>query len=213
MFRRSTNNPWISPSGYLNTGAFDQIGGFEQVGSRFPGLLGQTVVHSNASALRESDSAIGTLYMGIYQLVRFSSTASAVQRGELLFWETLANNGLNDFEVTNVVTAPAAFRAGFALFGGAGDTLDNKYGWIQVAGLASTRFIDDVTANTLGTVVVQTSLTSAEVDAIADATDYITTLTAYKTILGIAYELPADTTGGAITRVLMNPMGFYPNIG
>lgn len=220
MFRKSTNNPWVSPDGFINSGPFLTIGGEDSApvlqlpgAGRFPGLLGATMVCSSSDALQVSKTSVGTLYEGVYQLVKFAASTTALQRGELLFWNTLALNGVNNLEVSNVVAATSGFRAGVSLFDAPLETADGKYGWIQVAGLASMRFIDAVTSNVLGNVVVQSSLTSAEVDAIADATDFFTTMGAYKLPVGLAYELPVDQAGGAVTRVLMSLGAFYPVIG
>ena len=95
MFRKSSNNPFI-PVGGLNSGSFAQIGGPEVVGQRFKGLLGQTVVYDNAAALKASKTSVGTLYSGVYQLVKLNS---AVLRGEVVYWDTLANNGLKPGKV------------------------------------------------------------------------------------------------------------------
>lgn len=207
MFRKSSNNPWISPSGNLNTGSFAQIGGTEPVGNRFQGMLGQTIVCSNADALKLSDSSVGTLYNGVYQLVKFSS---AIVRGQLVFWDTLANNGLNDYEVTSTVTAATAFRAGVALFTDA--SASGKYGWIQVAGLANCLY-GNSTVGTIGLAVIQATaldvplLTVATVNTSADATAQLTEdLRAY---IGVAYETPAQN---AVRRVLLSPGAFFPNI-
>lgn len=200
MFRRSTNNVWRPPQG-LNYGSFAQIGGQEPVGTRMQGQLGGTVVHSNASALLDSYTTTGTLYEGVYQLVKLNS---AVSRGEIVFWDTLANNGINDFEVTHTVTAPAMFKAGIAIC----DGTSGEYAYIQVLGLASVLYRAAVTDATLGNLVIQTSATTATADALADAGSVNTALL-FKQIVGIAYELPAN---GAIKRILMNQAGFYPNI-
>ena len=199
MFRRSTNNPFI-PSGGLNSGSFAQIGGTETVGQRFGGLLGQTWVASDADALKVSKTSVGTLYGGVYQLVKL---ASNVSRGQIVFWDTLANNGTAQFKVTSTVTAPAMFKAGIAIC----DGTSGEYVWIQVAGLASVLY-GTVTSAILGNLVIQTSATTATADAIADAGASATAL-AIKQIVGIAYELPASST---IKRILMNPAGFYPVI-
>jgi len=201
MFRRSTNNPWI-PSGGLNAGSFAQIGGVEPVGSRFGGLLGQTVVHSNATALKESKTSVGTLYEGVYQLVKLNSN---VTRGQIVFWDTLANNGIADFEVTSTVTAPAAFKAGIAIC----DGTSGEYAYIQVAGLASVLFAGSITSAVLGNVVIQSALNAATADALADA-GALATAGGFKQIVGIAYELPVISV---TKRVLLNQAGFYPNIG
>lgn len=213
MFRRSSNNPWIPPGG-INVGSFAQIGGEDPspgAGQRFPGLLGATVVHDNSSALKDSKTSVGTLYMGVYQIVKFTS---AIVRGEVLAWDTLANNGLNDYEVTHTFAATAAFKSGVALYTDASAT--GKYGYIQVGGLASCLF-DDNTDTTIGDLVftgtaANTPAAAATVVAIDDAD--VTTLAGavgvFKYLVGIAYETPAAST---ITRVLLNPAGFYSNIG
>ena len=209
MFRRSTNNPWISPSGYMNYGSFDTLGGGgsganAQINARYPGLLGQSVVHSNRSALKDSYTSTGTLYMGNYQLVKFNT---AIVRGELLFWDTLANNGLADFEVTHTVTAENPFRAGVALYTDSSAT--GSYGWIQTAGLASCLYKSSPTDTTIGNIVIQTSLTTTTVDAIADAGTTFATNGGAKLFVGVAYEQPATE---AVKRVLLSLAGFYPNI-
>lgn len=208
MFRKSSNNPWVSPTGNLNTSSFAQIGGTETVGTRFQGMLGQTIVCSNADALKMSDSDVGTLYEGVYQLVKFNT---AVIRGELLFWDTLANNGINDFEVTHTVTAANTFRAGVALY--TDSSASGQYGWIQVAGLATMLYANSAPDATLGLGVIQATakdtplLTVTTVNTTANATAQLSEdLLAF---VGVAYETPATNS---LKRVLMNLAGFYPNI-
>lgn len=209
MYRRSTNNMWIPPGG-LNAAYFGTIGGADagSLDNRFPGLLGQTVVHSNASALKDSKTSVGTLFMGTYQLVKFTS---AIVRGQLVFWDTLANNGLNDFEVTSTSTAATAFRAGVALLTDA--AASGKFGYIQVLGLASMQFAN-AAVGTIGLGVIQATavnvglLTVNTVNTIADAT--AVTAAELRAYVGVAYETP---TQNVISRVLMDPKGFFPNIG
>lgn len=220
MYRKSTNNPWISPTGFLNGGYFLHLGGEDvapvlaQAGnSRFPGLLGATVVSSHADALKQSKLTVGTLHEGVYQLVKFASTLTGtggnIQRGEIVFWDTLANNGLNTFTVTNTPSATTCFRAGVVINANTAVAgAQGFFGWIQVAGLASMRY-GTVTSAVIGNVVTQ-PLTVNEVDAIADAGTTFATNTGAKAFVGIAYETPASDQ---VLRVLMNPMGFYPNIG
>lgn len=201
MQRKSSNNPYISPSGYLNNASFASIGGPETVGQRFPGALGSKIVCSNADALKLSNTANGTLYQGEYQLVKL---ASNVVKGALCFWDTLANNGLNDFEVTSTVTAPAVFKAGIALYTGT----SGQYTWIQTGGLASVKFRATVTSAVLGNLVVMTALNDGLADGIADATDFFDSVGDYKLTIGLAYELP---TNGGVTRVLLDAGSFVEN--
>jgi hypothetical protein len=203
MFRKSTNNPYVP--GTLNR-AYDDIqgGGVETVGQRYPGLLGQSLVMGNSDALKVSNAAIGTLFQGVYQYVKFKS---AVTRGQILTWDTLANNGQNDFEVTATVAATSVFTAGICLLTDASAT--NKFGWIQTAGMASVLY-GTVTSAVIGNLVIRTSLTTATADAIADAGTTFATNGGAKLFLGIAYETPASDT---VKRVWLNLMGVYPNVG
>lgn len=209
MFRRSTNNPWVSPSGYANDAAFENLGGGSSgiINARFGGLLGQTMVLSNGDALKVSNTSVGTLYMGVYQLVKYASAVTTVSRGQLLLWDTLANSGLANFQVTTTAAATNPFKAGIALK--AETAGGGKYAWIQVAGLATCLYRAAVTDATLGNYVVQTSLTTTTFDAIADAGTTFATNGGAKLFVGVAYELPAND---GLKRVALNLSGFYPNI-
>lgn len=218
MAVRSSNNVWIPPNGINGGPAFTTIGGEDSApvlalpgNGRFPGSLGGEIEADNASALKLSNLTIGTLFMGRYQLVKFTS---AIVRGEIVAWDTLANNGLADYEVTHTFAATAAFKAGVALFTDASAT--GKFGFIQTDGLANMLY-DDNTDTTIGDLVftgtaANTPAAAATVVAIDDAD--VTTLAGavgvFKYIVGIAYETPAASV---LRRVLMNPMGFYRNVG
>jgi hypothetical protein len=204
MPTKNSNNIWRPPTG-MNTGSFAQIGGQEPVGTRMQGQLGGIVVHSNASALLDSNTSIGTLYQGEYQLVKASST---LVRGELVFWDTLANNGMNDYEVTHTVTAATAFRAGVAICA----ATSGEYVFIQIGGLASCLY-GAGTPDTIGLAVIQATnkdvplLTVATVNTSADATAQLTEdLRAY---IGLAYETPA---ADSVKRVWLSPGAFFPNV-
>jgi hypothetical protein len=208
MFRRSTNNPWI-PTGGINSGYFGTIGGADagSLDNRFPGLLGSTVVKSNADALKASKTSVGTLFEGVYQIVKFNS---AMTRGQLVFWETNANNGIPNFLVTSTITTVSLFRAGVCLFTDAAAT--GKFGYVQVAGLASMLY-GTVAGGVIGQLVVQDTLTTAVVNSVADGTQFpaATQASDFKRgPLGLAYELPAT---GQVLKVLMRPDGWHYNIG
>lgn len=201
MFRKSTNNPWVPLQG-LNMGSFAQIGNSTDiVGTRFQGMLGQVIVLSQAEAAKASLASVGTLYQGAYQLVKLTSN---VTRGQIVFWESNANNGIGDFEVTSTVAATTMFRAGVAICNGT----SGEYTYIQVAGLASCLYRASVTSAIIGNLVVAESATSASVDALADAGAFATALL-MKSLIGIAYELPVNAS---VRRVLLNLGGFYPNM-
>lgn len=201
MFRKSTNNPWVPLQG-LNMGSFAQIGNSTDiVGTRFQGMLGQVIILSNSEAAKASKASVGTLYQGAYQLVKL---ASNITRGQVVFWDTNANNGLADFEVTGTSTATTMFRAGVAICNGT----SGEYVYIQVAGLASCLYKASVTSAIIGNLVVQDSATTNTVDALADAGAFATALDV-KRLIGIAYELPANSS---VRKVLLNLGGFYPNM-
>ncbi len=205
---KSSNNPFIQ-NGVMNGAAYENLGGPEQVGQRYPGLLGAVWVGNNGDALKVSKTSVGTLYMGAYQLVKFTS---AITRGELVFWDTLANNGQAEYEVTHTPTTNVSFRAGVALMTDASAT--GRYGWIQIGGLASMLYSNSAPAATLGTNVIQGTTANtpvanvATVTTLADATD-TTSVLFVNSIVGKAYSTP---TQNDLARVWMNPMGFYPNV-
>lgn len=210
MFRRSSNNVFIPPKG-LNSGSFAKIGNStDELGERYPGLLGATLVVDDKGAAKYSDTSVGTLYNGVYQLVKLTSN---ITRGQLLFWDTLANNGLSEFEVTSTSSADTMFRAGVAICAGT----SGEYCWIQVAGLASCEYVSSGNTATAGRTVVQNSVTTNTVKSLADNVDLATTTTAVnlRSVVGIAYEAPVaspSTPAQAIKRVLLSLAGFYPNI-
>lgn len=208
MFRKSSNVGWAGGAGNLNQQSFEQLGGTEPVGTRLGGILGSTIVLNNGDALKQSYTTTGTLYQGIYQLVKFNT---AIVRGELLFWDTLANNGQAEFEVTHTVTAVNTFRAGVALYTDASAT--GKYGWIQVAGLATMLYANSAPDATLGLGVIQATvkdvplLTVTTVNTTANATAQLSE--DVLAFVGVAYETPAIN---GLLRVWMNLGSFYPNI-
>lgn len=203
MPAKSVNSVWVPPAG-LNSGSFAQIGGVEPVGNRFQGMLGQKFYASNADALKLSQLSTGTLYMGCYQLVKLSG---AVTRGQILQWDTLANNGQNLFQVTATVTAASAFRAGIAVCNGN----SGEYSFIQTEGIAGVLYGNSA-VGTIGLQVIQATaldtplLTVATVNTVADATAW--TAVFQKALIGIAYETP---TQNAVRRVWLNQGAFYRN--
>ena len=210
MFRRSTNNPWIPPGG-LNSSYFGTIGGADagSLDNRFPGQLGAVVVHSTSSALKSSKTSVGTLLEGVYQLVKFSG---AIVRGQLVFWDTSANNGISLFQVTHTTTAASAFRAGVALLTDA--AANGKFGYIQVAGLANMLFGASPAAAANSMVIQATAAdtplqTVATVNTFADGTAVPTTVAWHKSRVGYTYAVP---TASVVNPVFMDLNAFIPNM-
>lgn len=201
MFRRSSNNTFIPPNG-LNGGSFPKLGNStDELGERYPGLLGSTLVLDDGGALKYSNTTVGTLRNGVYQIVKLTSN---ITKGQLVFWDTAANNGLGEFEVTGTSTATTMFRAGVAIC----DGTSGEYCWIQVAGVATCKYQATVTSAVVGNLVIQSSATTGTVDALADAGAVATAIVVKQTI-GLAYELPVNAS---LKLVILNLGAFYPNI-
>lgn len=211
----NTNNAWIPPGG-MNSGSFAAIGGSDPspgAGSRFPGHLGMINALTAATALKVSKTSVGTLFEGEYQLVKYSAAVTTVTRGQILCWDTLANNGIPQYLVTATPTA-ATPKAGIAI---AAETAGGgNFVWIQISGLASVIF-----GNTLGaagslaiqgTTADTPSLTQTTATTFLDGTATPAAGgTFVKSILGTTYETSLTNLG--INRVILSPSQFYRNIG
>jgi hypothetical protein len=194
------------PGGYaLNTANDPVPGGQLSTSIGIPGQLGQMAMLDVQKALAHSDTTIGTLYQGIYQYVK---AVTALAKGDVVAWDTNANNGLGDFEVTHTITLPMeGFLAGFAL----NTVTSGNYCWIQVAGLATAKCAASVTTTTVGTIAVQLT-TTATVDSIADATGSWIGGGALglKNIVGTWYEAPAN---GGLKKLFIKNIGLNPGGG
>ena len=212
----NTNNPWVSPTGYLNTGSFEALGGLDPspgAGQRFPGLLGAMNVLDAKAALKVSKTTVGTLFEGTYQLVKFATAVTTVTRGQILCWDVIANNGIPQYLVTATPTA-ATPKAGIAL---AAETAGGgKFVWIQTGGLASVLFGN--TLGAAGSLAIQGTVADTPLLTATTATTFLdgsaipaTGGTFMKSVLGQTYE--TALTNSAINRVILAPTNFYLNIG
>lgn len=128
-----------------------------QVSDPVTGLIISTGVNSGdfieltaAQALALSNTTTGTLYEGVYQRVKLSSTASNPAKGEALFWNE-ANDTTDPYPVINT---PGS--AGIATYEFAGVVIDpsttpGQYCWIQCTGKANVRL---TTAGAAGNTVL-----------------------------------------------------------
>lgn len=73
--------------------------------SKFAGQLGQGFYLDDNNILY--DSTTGVVYGGHFRYVRLSATALAVVRGQIVFWDTLANAADNLFQVTTAESGSA----------------------------------------------------------------------------------------------------------
>jgi hypothetical protein len=90
---------------------------------------GDFVELTDAQALALSKTSVGTLYSGIYQRVKLSSTASGIARGQALMWN--AADTTDPYAVTNITSATLFDFAGFVIDPG---TTAGQYCWMQAAG-------------------------------------------------------------------------------
>jgi len=208
-------NPYIQTpqlaSGYLNN-ENNSIVGKTATGSpvnlpaqAYGGQLGKLYIADDADAARLSLTSVGTLRVGIYMAVKTKAGSSASPaRGIGAFWDTSANGGVAGAVVTPDMAATSSL-AGIYI----NAPTKGNYCWIQVAGLVTLLCRSSVTTTTIGTLAVFTGLTTNTFDSIADATDYLTTAGALKTIVGQWYEAPANDglklawlNGFAIRRIV-----------
>lgn len=161
------------------------------------GLLGQIIELSARDAAKHSNTAIGTLYEGAYQYVKFKAGSTASNaRGQVVVWDDE-----DDFVVTPDVTAATiGKKAGVVLC-----TVDKgNYGWIQISGRATVKCKATVTTTTAGNVAVVDQTPGNTVDAIADATA-VTHLLA-KSAIGVFVEAPSN---GGLKQVQLS--GLFEN--
>ena len=156
---------------------------------RFQGFLGAIITLDNSDALLHSDTTIGTLYHGRYQLVQTLSTGGAGVRGYAAYWTASvlsASSSASRYIVT--ATATDGDHAGtFICAVTAGD-----YCWIQLDGLCSLQFKATVTAATPATKdLVYTTASAATYDDLQSGavTDAI-----LKRLVGVAEGAPASGT-------------------
>jgi hypothetical protein len=119
-------------------------------------LPGDRIILDDVTAAALSDTAIGTLYGGIYMYVQATWTTTAAILGAVGFFKTAdigsttAPNSYIAYGDAQPTTANPAYVLGIFI---SAPTKGN-YCWIQVAGIASVLFDSTVTATTTGSMVV-----------------------------------------------------------
>jgi hypothetical protein len=163
-----------------------------------PGQLLKTKRLTKAQALQLSDTAIGTLYAGVYQYVQLLSTVTqAAVRGNACFWKTAANYEAGIVSSDGGATVEGRFAGVFINVISAG-----YFGWIQVEGEASCAFKSSVSDTTDGN-AVRVTTTTFTFDSVADATANATYGTS-KGVVGTALEAAASST---VSKVLLKGNG------
>lgn len=189
---------WESPiirvsTGLLNTVNDSVIGNQSGITgvSKFGGQLGKILYVSSDQISTMFDSTIGTLYAGAYQYVKLAASQT-IAVGDLLYWDEGAAD--TTFTVTKSASTTTANYQSFAGFALNVITAGN-YGFIQIAGKATGRYVASVTGTKqVGAQVMGSVATAGRIDVIDAA---ITGLT-QNNFLGWALSLPADGALGTI---------------
>lgn len=169
-------------------------------------IPGDRIVLDDATALALSDTAIGTLFGGVYQYVGNTATGNTV-RGKIAFFQAADVGGTASVyrvsTVANPSTTVPSYIAGIFI----NAITASQWGWIQVAGAASVLFDSTaLTAIAAGNWV--TAKISAATAGTADvgAAAGVVTLAA---IIGVAVGLP---TSAVVTTVMMTRGNFCGRI-
>lgn len=190
------------PKAQLNTFNYaypgeSSVGGDPSDLSRFLGQVGRFVYAQSNSTQLKFDSSVGTLYGGIYQLVKVvASPAVAILRGHVAYW----SNPLT-FTVDTKAGADGD-HAGIFL----NPVTGGNYTFIQVAGIVDVLFLDNITHATgpVGSTVVTAA--NSRTDILADATAVI--FGNSKLILGTNVQAAVNGTNPRY-RVLLFPRNVF----
>lgn len=176
-------------------------------------IPGDRIVLDDATALALSDTAVGTLFGGVYQYVGFlTGSTGAAAVGGVAFYRSneLPAGATQAYTVTadpQPATTTPTYVAGIFI----NVITKGNFGWIQVAGVASVLFGAALTATLAGTNVFASQTTAGTADA-GVAAAYAGPVTTTGSIaaaiaahIGTAIGLPAVGTVSKviITRGLM----------
>jgi hypothetical protein len=173
--------------------------------SKFAGQLGAGFWVDDANVLY--DSTVGVVYGGHFRYVRLSAAAAAVIRGQIVFWDTLANAADNLFQVTTaengsadaamlhagIVLNPAWTPGNYSIIQDWGPVYVKFRAALTSAGAAGSRaFCAAVGGGDLGKADVVDSATAATIANISQM------LGRY---LGVCQEAPGN---GSLSRVYLS---------
>lgn len=182
---------WESPIIRVSTGLLNTVNdsvianqaGLASV-SKFGGQLGKMLAVSQEQIAQMFSSAIGTLYAGVYQYVKFNAGDTVPVIGQAAYW--LAGSGVGDFTVStdasgNFTTTPTPAGVFISV-----PTAGN-YCFIQKAGIATVKYKNGLTV---------AAATGQAVIALADGTfDTITAAGSnVQNFAGWAWTLPVSNS-------------------
>ena len=121
----------------LNAGTGDAAPGMSVASgtgqATYGGNVGSRVALDSASV--RSNSAVGTLFGGIYQYVFMTYTTAQPARGQLVFWDLSVSDQL--YQVNGDAKPTAAIPTLIAGVVIQATVVKNTYAWMQIAGRAS----------------------------------------------------------------------------
>jgi len=160
------------------------VAGYTGQPNQYEGQVGTTITLDAATALKFSDTTVGTLYAGTYQYVKFYvSQSGTTVKGGPVYWQDADN-----YVVTADVPTGAPGFAGVAL----NVVTKGNYGWILVEGKCQCQPLDNTTKGTPAIGDTMVTATIGRFDDLADATAFDGTN--QKLIAGQWIEAPADAT-------------------
>jgi len=200
-------------TGLINTVNDAVIGGSAGISgaSKFAGQLGAPIWIDDAALMYSS--TIGTVYGGRFRYVRLAAAASAVARGQIVFWDISVADNL--FQVTTVESGSvpgAQLRAGVVLNP---NWTAGNYSFIQDVGPTYVKFRATLTAVPAGVgVSVYAAAAGAGADnGLADVVNSADPATfsdvglLQNRYLGSAIELPTNGGTKLVNLNLMNVRG------
>ena len=165
-------------------------------------IPGDRIVLDDATASALSDTAIGTLYGGVYMYVQFKTTTRAAVLGGICFFAA-ADIGVNYIAYGDATpsTSVPTYIAGILI----NVITSGNFGWIQVAGAASVLFDSaSLTAIAAGNwVTAKVSATTASTADVGAAAGVVT----LAALLGVAVGAPVSATVSTVMLTRGNFMG------
>lgn len=187
------------PTGYLNT-VDDLYPGGGTATNKFGGQLGARLALDTAQAAQLSKTTTGTLYSGVYQYVKLKAGATVPVRGAAVFWDNADpdGDGFTVTQVENTTTLTAASLAGIWLNP---DATAGQYTWIQIAGIATVKYVATITGTKATGRPVFISIAGTTSIGLADVLDDIVAVAGarfFERYMGWAIDLPADDSTGRV---------------
>lgn len=157
--------------------------------------LGKRIVIAETDALSWSLTSVGTLYGGMYQLVHVNASATAANVGQgktAFFLDGTSAAGAKIYDVTDGANFTAIGQiAGVFL----NSITPGNYGFIQVHGKTTVKYIATVTATTAGSAVIPSG-TAGLWDAPTQSGN--PTFLQINQILGVSISNPANGALGTV---------------